>query len=188
MEHVNGDLHDTLRLSAPLAKRPTAPAPVRGLMPFTQAAAITASVGRRAGARLSSTFQGQSPTLECARTRPDSKSRSTPRAERIRQSYAARLQKCKLGRCVLPTPTRGALLDHLICPLQQRLRDRQAKGLGDLQVVVNCSQTKGLSVLNVPGEVLKTISVASVRSQRHSGDCSRQRLGYPGERGSIGFR
>src|SRR5712691_11879117 len=69
-----------------------------------------------------------------------------------------------------------ASFNDVIRPQQQRRRDRETEHLRDLQVVVNCSHTKGPFVL---GEVLKNISVASVKSQRHSRNCLRQRLGYP---------
>src|SRR6266852_6024136 len=68
-----------------------------------------------------------------------------------------------------------ASFSDVIHPQQQRRRDRETECLRDLQVVVNCSHTKGPLF---SGEVLKHISVASVRSQRHSRDCLRQRLGY----------
>jgi hypothetical protein len=76
-------------------------------------------------------------------------------------------------------------LDDFVRPQQRRRRDRETEHLRDLQVVVNCSHTEGPLF---SGEVLTHISVASVRSQTHSRDCLRQRLGDPGARGSIGFR
>src|SRR5215467_13879347 len=44
VEYVNGDLRNTIQLSGLRAKRPTAPAPVRTVVPFTQAAAMAESV------------------------------------------------------------------------------------------------------------------------------------------------
>src|SRR5258708_32017441 len=51
-----------------------------------------------------------------------------PAAPQRRAARRGGRQRLRQGRFVAP------LLDHLICPLQERLRDRQAEGLRGLQI------------------------------------------------------